>query len=185
MRYLLCFTMIATLAALGCGGGTEDTVSEPEPASAHDTLPADADHGMPDDDVHAGAMGGAMHGSGGINAEITLAPEIADDWSAVKVRVVELETMAESFYEIPVGGKAPLDDTGLTLEVLTFIPDFVMSESGITSRSAEPQNPAARVVISEEGKDDYTGWLFAAMPEIHAFPHHTYSVVLAEGIPAT
>jgi len=189
MRTLLCITTIAALAALGCGGSTDETTTEPETASAHDAMPSDAIHGMPQDDVHAGAMsktmGGAMHGGGGgINAEITLDPEIADDWAAIKVRVVELESMTESFYEIPVGGTAPLGDTGLTLEAVAFVPDFVMDGSGITSRSAEPQNPAARIVISEEGKDDYTGWLFGAMPEIHAFPHETYGVMLVEAIPA-
>ena len=59
-----------------------------------------------------------------------------------------------------------------------------MDESGITSRSTETHNPAARVVISEEGMADYEGWLFAAMPEIHPFPHDRYQVLLVEGIPA-
>ena len=42
-----------------------------------------------------------------------------------------------------------------------------MDEGGIMSRSAETQNPAARVVITGDGAADYEGWLFAAMPEIH------------------
>ncbi len=187
MRTLIFCLMITALATLGCGGSTPETNEEIDTATSHDQMPDDAIHGMPADDVHAqsmGSMGDGMQMGGGINAEITLDPEIADDWKAVKVRVVELATMTDSFYEIAVGETAPLGDTGLTIEVVAFVPDFVMDEGGITSRSAEPQNPAARIVISEEGKDDYTGWLFGAMPEIHAYPHDTYGVVLVEGVPA-
>ncbi|MEE4271074.1 MAG: hypothetical protein V2I67_05350 [Thermoanaerobaculales bacterium] len=188
MRTLTLALTISALAVLGCGGSPDEAPVVPETASAHDAMPNDAVHGMPADDVHAkamGSMGGAMHGGGGgVNADIHLDPETAGDWSAVKIRLVELATMAESFHEVPVGGSAVLGDSGLTLLAEAFIPDFVMDENGITSRSAEPANPAARVVISEDGAADYTGWLFAAMPEIHPFPHETYGVVLVEGIPA-
>ena len=59
-----------------------------------------------------------------------------------------------------------------------------MDEGGITSRSADANNPAANVVITEEGAEDYEGWLFAAMPGIHPFPHEQYQVLLVEGLPA-
>jgi hypothetical protein len=180
MRYSISLVLITLLAALGCGGSSAPTTEDTDAAAAHG--------GMPDDDVHSAAMGeamgGGMHQGGGINATVNLDPEIADDWRAVKVRVVVLETMTETFHEIPVGGAATLGDSGLTLEVVAFVPDFVMGEDGITSRSADPQNPAARVVIMEEGKDAYEGWLFGAMPEIHAYPHEKYGVVLVEGLPA-
>ena len=176
MRNYRTLIFISLLATLGCGGSTTP------PADDVDTTAAE--RAMPDDDAHAGAMGGAMHQGPGINAEVTLDPEIADAWQAIRVRVVDLGTMEESVTEIPIGGEAPLGDTGLTLRAVTFIPDFVMGETGITSRSAEAQNPAARVVIMEDGKDDYEGWLFGAMPEIHPFPHEQYGVVLSEGVPA-
>ncbi len=175
MRNSKTLILITLLAALGCGGSTTPPAEDVDTGAAHDSMPAD--------DVGANAMGGGMHQGAGINAEITLDPEIADDWRAIRVRVVELETMKESFFEVPIGEEAPLGDTGLSLRTVVFIPDFVMGENGITSRSAAPQNPAARVVILEEGKDDYEGWLFGAMPEIHAYPHELYGVMLAEGVP--
>ena len=179
MRNSLTLILISLLAALGCGGSTTPPAEDVKTTTAHDA--------MPNDDVHAEAtgqeMGGGMHQGAGINAEITLDPEIADDWRAIRVRVVELSSMEESFHEITIGEEAPLGDSGLTLRAVTFIPDFIMSEGGITTRSADPQNPAARVVIIEEGKDDYEGWLFGAMPEIHAYPHELYGVMLAEGVP--
>jgi len=180
MRNSKTLFLITLLAALGCGGSATPPADEITTEATLDSMPAD--------DVHAAAMGagleGGMHAGGGINAEITLDPEIADDWRAIRVRVVELSSMEESFYDIVIGEEAPLGDTGLTLRAVAFIPDFVMSLGGITSRSAEHQNPAARVVIIEEGKGDYEGWLFGAMPEIHAYPHEFYGVMLSEGVPA-
>jgi len=191
MRNSRTLILITLLAALGCGGPSTPPSDDVETTATHDGAPNDDDHGamsgMPDDDVHAGAMGevlgGGMHQGGGINAEITLDPAIADDWRAIKVRMVELSSMTETFHEIGIGEEAVLGDSGLTIRALAFIPDFVMSEGGITSRSADPQNPAARVVIIEEGKGEYEGWLFGAMPEIHAYPHELYGVMLVEGIP--
>ena len=188
MRNLTSVSLIILLAALGCGDAGTPAESEPETAAAHQA--------MPDDEVHARAMGegmggtmgegmgGAMHQGGGINAEVSLDPEIADDWRAIRVRVVELASGDETVHEVPLGGEAVLGDSGLSLKAVTFVPDFVMGEGGIGSRSAEPDNPAAKVVITEAGQPDYEGWLFGAMPGIHPFPHETYGVVLAEGVPA-
>jgi hypothetical protein len=180
MRNHRAFVLISLVAVLGCGDAPA-----PESESA-DTAPSHAE--MPDDDVHAQAMsstmGDTMHQSPGINAEITLDPAIADDWRAIRVKVVEPATSSETVHEVVIGEQAALGDTGLGLRVVTFIPDFVMGEDGITSRSADPLNPAARVIITEQGKDDFEGWLFGAMPEIHAFPHDRYQVLLVEGVPA-
>jgi len=178
MRKLAMLLVVSLLVAVGCGDTQAPAVDQP---NSDATNPA-----MPNDDVHARAMAmnEPMHQGSGINAEIVLDPAIADDWKAIRVRVVDLANGAESTYEIPIGGEAALGDSGLTLQAVTFIPDFVMGEDGISSRSAEPSNPAAKVIITEEGQADYEGWLFGAMPGIHPFPHEAYSVVLIEGVPA-
>ncbi len=187
MRHLLSILTIAALAAWGCSGADQPTTDQTDSAAGAEA-PAASSQSMPDDDVHAQAMGqtmnDTMHQGAGINADVTLDPEIADDWRAIRIRVVDLETGEGNEYDVPMGETVTLGDSGLTLHAETFIPDFVMGENGITSRSAEPQNPAARVVISEQGKPDHHGWLFAAMPAIHAFQHERYGVVLVEGIPA-
>ncbi|HSN56367.1 MAG TPA: hypothetical protein VLT32_16995, partial [Candidatus Sulfomarinibacteraceae bacterium] len=77
MRNLTSLLLITLLAAMGCGDSQPPAESQPETAAAHQA--------MPDDDVHAramgeamgGPMGGAMHQGGGINAEVSLDPEIA------------------------------------------------------------------------------------------------------------
>jgi len=172
MRNLFAITLTIPLVLAGCG-------------AAPDTAETDVQT-MPDDDVHATATGGGSMGGmmGGLNTDIRLDPEIAGAWSGIRVHVVDSETGDGQIIDVALGETAALGDSGLTLSADTFVPDFVMDEGGITSRSAETQNPAARVVIAEEGMANYEGWLFAAMPEIHPFPHDRFQVLLVEGIPA-
>jgi hypothetical protein len=171
MRYLSASVLTLGLILTGCGAGSEAPPTEAQ--------------SMPDDDVHASAMAESMgEMMGGLNTEIDLDPEIAAAWSGIKVHVVALDTRQGQMFDVALGETVVLGDSGLSLTAEAFIPDFVMDEKGITSRSADTHNPAARVVITEEGADDYDGWLFAAMPEIHPFPHQRYQVLLIEGIPA-
>ena len=171
MRFKLAFIPVLALVMTSCGAGTE----APSPNS----------QAMPDDDVHSTAMSSPTGGMmGGLNTEITLEPEIAEAWTGIKVRVIDSETGEAQTFDVSLGESVVLGESGLTLSAETFVPDFVMDETGITSRSPETHNPAARVVVSEEGMADYEGWLFAAMAEIHPFPHDRYQVLLVEGIPA-
>ena len=171
MRYLFALMLTFPLLILGCGASSDTTETDVK--------------AVQDDDVPATAMGESMGGMmGGLNTDIRLDPEIAGAWSGIRVHVVDSETGDDNIIDLALGETMVLGDSGLTLSAGTFVPDFVMDEGGITSRSAETQNPAARVVISEEGMADYEGWLFAAMPEIHPFPHDRYQVLLVEGIPA-
>jgi len=161
-----------------------------QPETAGNAAPDDDLHRMtaemPADEVHSTATDEAMGGAMGspLNTEITVAPEIAAAWSGVRVQVVELETEDAQVFDIVLDDTVKLGDSGLTLTAVAFVPDFVMDEGGITSRSADPNNPAVRVVISEDGAADYEGWLFAAMPGIHPYPHERYRVLLVEGIAA-
>ena len=192
MRYLTATTVIFLLAFIGCAqraprsNAAEDQANQ---ASVHESAPDDDLHGtmnsMPSDDTHAQAMA-EMQGArqSGVNTEIRLPEDIRTAWSGVTVRVVDSTTGGSERYDISLGEATALGDSGLTLIVESYIPDFVMDEAGITSRSPDPANPAARVVISEQGAEPYEGWLFASMPDIHPFPHDRYRVLLEEGIPA-
>ena len=173
MRYLTAITLALALVLAGCGAGSN--TGQNQSNSTTQAMPAD------DADAMGESMGGLM---GGVNTEIEIEPEIADAWSGIRLHVVDSETGETENFDVVLGETAVLGDSGLTLSADIFVPDFVMDEGGITSRSAETHNPAARVVITEEGKTDYEGWLFAAMPEIHPYPHDRYQVLLVEGIPA-
>ena len=163
MRPVIILTLSASLALFGCGQkGADETTTDLAPPETTIAM-GDADHDM------------------GFNTEVTLADEIAATWRGAVISVAGPESEPQTF-ELPFGEAIVLGETGLTATALVFVPDFVMGEDGITSRSAEAVNPALRLRVIEEGRPDYEGWLFAAMPEIHPFPHETYSILLADGL---
>jgi hypothetical protein len=138
---------------------------------------------MPEDEAHAGLLGGTDHDMG-VKTEIHLDPSVESAWSGIRVRLEEIDGGRSEFFEVPLGETSALGDSGIVLTAVLFIPDFVMDDDGITSRSADPANPAARVIITESGSDPFEGWLFAAMPAIHPYPHERFRVLLEAGIPA-
>lgn len=163
MRSAIILTLLISLSLVGCGSDeTDETSTDLAPPAVADTI-GDPNHDM------------------GINTEITLDDQIAATWRGAIIEISGPEGEPERF-DLTLGQAVTLGETGLTATALVFVPDFVMGEDGITSRSAEAANPALRLLVTEEGRPDYEGWLFAALPEIHPFPHETYSILLVDGL---
>ncbi len=180
----------AGLLAMGCGQKATEKKAQaaPEAQAAHQSMPAGAVHQdaeMPQDEIHGQAMAeGGMHGAMGVNTEVHLDPAVQAAWRGVRLEVVDKKSGSKQVVDVPLGTATALAGSGLTATVDTFIPDFVMGADGIGTRSPEPNNPAAHVVIVENGETVFDGWLFARMREIHPFVHDAFQVFLAEGIPA-
>ncbi|MDP2166802.1 MAG: DUF2155 domain-containing protein [Thermodesulfovibrionales bacterium] len=73
-------------------------------------------------------------------------------------------------------------DTALQIMLGDFLPDFSINGATITSASNEPNNPAIRVVVIENGREIYKGWLYSKFPKIHPIQHERYSITLLQGI---
>ncbi len=173
MRRLSLLVLVLSLAAFGCGQS-----SQPAPEAAATPVPS---AGEP------AAAGADMQGAeqpASLTRLVNLDPAIRAAWSGVEIKVIDTTTGKEEHFSVPLDTPTPLGDTGLVMVAETFVPDFEMGADGITSRSADPNNPAVAVRITEEGKPDYTGWLFGGMPKIHPFPHERYQVLLEAGVPA-
>jgi len=166
------FAPAVFLVLWACGGQTTT-----EPAAAEGSV---APSVAAEDSARIATLAEAAD----FNTPATIEPDIAAAWSGVRIRVIDRDGGAEEIFDIPINGAELLGESGLVLSAGVFLPDFILDESGISSRSAEPINPAVRVIISEDGMEDFEGWLFAAMPEIRSYPHERYEVLLVEGIPA-
>ena len=166
-KFFATLTLSTILTLAGCGGkNTGDSVTDlaPPPDAATEVAP-EPSHDM------------------GLNTAVSMADEIEAAWSGATVRVIGPDGVP-ILHELPIGEETVLGDTGLAVTALVFIPDFVMDDTGITSRSTEHNNPALRVRVTEAGEPYWEGWLFAALPDIHPFPHDSYEILLVEGVPA-
>ena len=109
---------------------------------------------------------------------VTVPPDVQDKWKAVVIEVANKQTNEKKDYVIHIDKDFIIPDTSIRVKVLAFLPDFSMSSNGITSLSNEPRNPAAKVVIYEEGKKIFEGWLFKKLPTVHPFEHKVYAIRL-------
>lgn len=97
--------------------------------------------------------------------------------------------------EIKIGQRVPLEGEDIQFSVLHFIPDFIINEKNeITSRSNQPNNPAAFIEGWQSEEKIFSGWIFARFPdfarlhsrketdlafELRDFKSNQYSVIQA------
>jgi len=167
--------MVVLAMAVGC--------KKNEPSYAPPAAP-------PSYSQNGGAPGGAMSSApadipkiegGGV----TVIPDVVKGkWKAV-VLVVEDKTQKQNKeYTVELGKTLQIPNTKLTVDVLEFLPDMKIENSTFTSVTNEPNNPAVHVIVKEEGKEVFKGWLFSLFPTIHPFQHAQFGVTLKEGVPA-
>lgn len=69
--------------------------------------------------------------------------------------------------DVKPGGVHEVPGTPWTLVVGRFVPDLVVGDRGVETRSKEPRNPALQVAFLEDGKPRGGSWLFAFHPGMH------------------
>ena len=104
--------------------------------------------------------------------------DVQKKWKAVVIEVANKEMNDQKDYMVDINKDFVIPDTNIKLNVLAFLPDFSMSAKGITSRSNELKNPAAKVVIYEDNTKIFEGWLFEKLPTVHPFEHKVFAIKL-------
>ncbi len=113
-------------------------------------------------------------------------PGAGNAWKAVKLLVKNKKDANDKGkeFEVEIGANAVLiPNSKLKIKIEEFYPDFFMDGQGKAgSKSVDPNNPTARILIEEEGKPLYQGWLFANYPDVHEFPNENISINLKDYI---
>ncbi|MFH0808914.1 MAG: hypothetical protein V2A77_00355 [Pseudomonadota bacterium] len=148
-------------------------------------VPQQGMQGMPNKGVQGMPKGmkGMPMRLGAVPKKIVVPAQVKNGWKAVVLEMTETGGASKS-YEIAVNGGMAVPGSGLTLKVVSFLPDFKMTAEGFTSSSNEPKNPAAKVVVVEKGKTIFEGWLFKLHPDVHPFQHPKYRLTLKNGVAA-
>jgi hypothetical protein len=119
-------------------------------------------------------------------APVVVVPDsVKGKWKAVKIAVADKATSKSTEYAIEIGKTFPVPNTDLVITVENFLPDFTMDGNVRTSKSDEPKNPAAQVLITDKGQEVYKNWLFALLKSPHVFEHPKYDITLVGYIPAS
>jgi cytochrome c biogenesis protein len=90
------------------------------------------------------------------------------DWDNPAIEIWVTKKSDPAFIEkrrLRPGEKAGLAD-GLEIGVERFVPDFIIGQDRqVESRSDQPNNPAAQVVIARGSETLFSGWVFAKYPD--------------------
>ncbi len=117
---------------------------------------------------------------------VVVPPEVTEKWLGVTISVDDKKENKQTDYNVESGGEFNIPDSGLTVKVGPFLPDFKMSGAVITSASSEPNNPAVGITVFDDGKKVFpptgeVGWLYSKFPTIHSFQHERYGLILKAG----
>ncbi|MFQ6037320.1 MAG: cytochrome c biogenesis protein ResB [Candidatus Aminicenantales bacterium] len=91
------------------------------------------------------------------------------DWDNPRLEIWAKKTTDPSFQKkisLRLGQRMPLDDGGLEISALHFVPDFVITEKNeVATRSLDPNNPAAYIEGWKGKEKVFAGWIFAKFPD--------------------
>lgn len=91
------------------------------------------------------------------------------DWKNPSLEILVKKRSDLSFsrkIETRIGKKFPVEQENISISVVHFVPDFVIDENNrITTRSLQPNNPAAFIQGWQEDDEIFSGWIFARFPD--------------------
>ena len=114
----------------------------------------------------------------GQQATISIPPDVKGKWKSIKITVEDKKGKSKKDYTIKLGDAMEIPGSKLNVKAVEFVPSFVMQGLNITSASNEPTNPAAKIIVTDGGKEVFNGWLFQKFPTTHAFTHPEYAITL-------
>jgi hypothetical protein len=112
--------------------------------------------------------------------DVSVPASVKGKWKSVKLSITDKQKNTEGFVDIEIGKTMKVNGTDLVIKVENFLPHFIMDGTTLTSSSNSPKNPAAQVLITENGKEVFKGWLFTLYPNTHASQHPKYGFGLVD-----
>jgi hypothetical protein len=125
---------------------------------------------------------GAAQGAPRVPNRLEVPSAVQEAYSGIVLDWKDSSTNKEGKLEVPLGGSAKIPGSAIEVSADVFLPAFTMTADVITSAGIEPENPAARIRVTENGRDLHQGWIFKAFPDVHPFTHPRYSLRLEGGV---
>ena len=122
-------------------------------------------------------------------AKTIISDDVRKKWKGIKLVVEDRERKSIDEYSVNIGGEFNIPESKIFVRVVEFLPDLKIDDRPegtiFTSETNELKNPAAHLIIKEDGRILFKGWLFSLFPDIHPFKHDRFGIILKEPIGAT
>jgi len=128
----------------------------------------------------------SVHGDIQISApdkvKVVVPPDVKKKWKWVRLSVEDKKKNTTSELTVAIGGKTAIPGTNIEIEAKEFLPDLRIEGNLYTTASSELLNPAVHVIIREDGRGIFNGWLFQKFPGVHPFRHPRYRIIFKEPV---
>jgi len=126
---------------------------------------------------------GESHPKSKTELPVKVSDKIKARWKDVELEVTDASSSKstsgkKAVVKVKVGGGIKIGDTGYSFKVEAFIPDYVIYQDSIGSKTGEPNNPAALVELFEGDKSVARGWVFKNFPAFNSYKHGRFTVAL-------
>ena len=129
--------------------------------------------------------GGAHNDIPDLSGGKVIVPDmVKGKWKSVVFMLEDKISHAITEHTVNIGDEWAVPGSNLKIKTDIFLPDLIIQGTVFTSVSNELKNPAVHVIISENGKELFDGWLFSLFPGMHSFEHPQFAVTLKDVIPS-
>ncbi|MBI5560866.1 MAG: hypothetical protein HY883_06290 [Deltaproteobacteria bacterium] len=178
-RRFFVFAVILAVFLAACGKKEEKKpVEEKKEIQQPSTLPQPLPVGHPSiGDMEKGAPPSPA-GVKKAEKPVRLSDEVKARWKEVELEITDNTARTKDIIKVRVGSKAAIRNTGYSIKAETFVPDYMMMEKAVESKSSEPNNPAVLVELLEGDKSVARGWVFKRFPTFGTYKNERFAVAL-------
>ena len=188
------FLIFLLIFIFGCSIGTDKSVPLPEKSLNQLGLNSERPlfkSASKAPQVFAKGSGNKLDGHPQVDAnkiilrKIVVPSGVEDKWKAAEIMIQNKKNEENGRIQIvELGTSITIEDSELKVTVGPFLPNFMMDKTTYTSIGNEELNPAVQLIVEENGKIIYKGWVFNKFPAMYAFEHQEFSIKLLGAIPA-
>ncbi len=162
------------------GNAAQDTKDSGVSAAQLEIVPLQTQTPMPPP-LRGGAHDDIPDLSGG---KVVVPDMVKGKWKGVVFMLEDKISHAITEHTVNIGEEWSIPNSDIKIKTDIFLPDLIIQGTIFTSVSNELKNPAIHVIISEKGKELFTGWLFSLFPGMHSFEHPQFAITLKDVIPS-
>jgi hypothetical protein len=116
--------------------------------------------------------------------QIIVPQEVSDKYKSLILGVKNEKEGIDVQTEVLIGQTAEIKGTPYSVLVENYLPDFVINgETVFTTRTAEENNPAAKIKVFEGDNMVFDGWLYKNFPDMHgSFSNPDYVLSMIKSV---
>lgn len=108
------------------------------------------------------------HTKSGNKSQLDIPAEVKAKWKAVEL-AYSGKDIPQHKVRISVGSESGIDQSGLRVRVVAFVPAFQSDAGTVTSSSNSPDNPAVLVQLVDKAQVLSEGWVFQKYPDFNTY----------------